>query len=68
MTPITKMVLRFIKENLDSNNQIKISNYKIAQELGVHEVSVSRCIGLLRQQGVIVIENGGSTKRTITLL
>lgn len=66
MTPITKMVFRFIKENLDGNNQITSNNSEIAEHLGVHEGSISRCIGALKEKGVIEIEFGDSLKRIIT--
>lgn len=67
MTPIMKMLLRFIKENTDGNNEFKWGNKEISKELGVHEISISRCVGLLKKQGEIETVYSNDLRRTITI-
>ena len=68
MTPIAKLLLKYLQENKDGNNQINLSNKTIAQELGVHAMSISNCVKQLKEGNMVVTEYKDNLRRVITLL
>lgn len=67
MTPIQKLLLRYIQENA-KDNQINMSNAKLAKELGVCSSSIFKCIKALRESGVINVVYDNRTRRAIVLV
>lgn len=68
MTPIMKLLLNYIKDNIDENDQIKMSNSELSLKLGVHVMSISRCVKLLKQENIIETKYEDNLRRVITLL
>lgn len=68
MTPITRLLFEFIKQNVNSNNQLNLSNEEISGKLEVNKSSVSRCVKLLKLEGLISTAYDDDLRRTITAL
>lgn len=68
MTPIQKLLLKYLQENKDESNQIKSSNKEIAKEIGVHAMSISKGVKLLKEENIIGTNYEDNLRRIITLL
>lgn len=68
MTPIQKLLLKYLQENKDKNNQIKMSNKELAQIIGVHAMSISKSVKALKNDGIVKTEYEDNLRRVITLL
>lgn len=67
MTPISKLLLRYIQENVNSKKELKLSNKEIGIEIGVHASSVSKCVRLLKVEGLVETKYDDNLDRTIIL-
>lgn len=68
MTPITKLLLKYLQENKNESNQIKSSNKEIAIILGVHAMSISKCVKSLKNDGIVKTDYEDNLRRVITIL
>lgn len=67
MTPISKLLLRYIQDNANASKELKLSNKEIGVEIGVHASSVSKCVRLLKIENLIETKYDDNLDRTIIL-